>query len=117
MTQTQNDTRTPSELAQLGAWVTLQNVKSGRMRTNAEIWHDWYYNLTDSDIQQITDVLGGRQRTRDIIGRRLRSLSSMPSKWFLDRIHFCKHSNKWRYCAGQDHPGELAEIRRYFLSL
>lgn len=116
MTQT-TDTRTPFDLSKLGGEVTLQNVKSGRMRTDAESWHDWEYTLTDTDIKQITELLGGRQRTKDIISTRLHSLSSVPSKWFLDRIKFSHISGRWHYSAGQDYPGELAEIRRYFLSL
>jgi len=118
MTQTQNtDSRTILELAEMGADVTLQNVKSQRMRIFPDGWHDWDYQLTDNDIEQICGVLGGRRRTQNKIASCLRSLSTLPSKWFFDRIHFCRHSKRWAYCAGQDYPAELATIRQWFLAL
>jgi hypothetical protein len=102
-------------LANLGYDVTLQNIKSGRIRIDN--WQDWDYQLTDKDIEQICSVLGGWERTKNIIANRLRSLKTLPSNWCFDRIHYCRHSKRWAYCAGQDYPSELATIRKWFTNL
>jgi hypothetical protein len=105
------------ELAQLGYDVTLQNIKSGRIRDIETGWGDWQYSLTENDIDQICTLLGGRYATQSRIATKLNYLSSLPSFWAFDRIHFCKHSKRWAYCAGQDYPSELSTIRRWFLNL
>lgn len=105
------------QLAEKGYDVTLQNIKSQRIRDIESGWKDWSYQLTDEDIACIADLLGGWERTRNIVANRLRSLSSIPSNWAFDRIHFCKHSKRWAYCAGQDYPAELATIRKWFSNL
>jgi hypothetical protein len=106
---------TPLQLSEMGKEVSLQNVKSQCLRMDN--WEDWEYYLTDQDRQQIADLLGGRISTREIVRSRLRFLPELPSFWAFDRIIFCKHSKRWTYTAGQDYPGELAMIRKYFLNL
>lgn len=103
------------ELAEQGKEVSLQNIKSGRIYRDG--WQDWDYSLTDSDIIQISELLGGREKTQNIVANKLRFLSSLPSHWGFERIHFCKHTKRWAYCAGQDYPAELATIRKYFTSI
>jgi hypothetical protein len=105
------------ELAQLGYDVTLQNIKSQRIRDIETGWGDWQYQLTDKDIEDIANLLGGRYATRIRISTKLNYLSSLPSFWAFDRIHFCKHSKRWAYAAGQDYPSELSAIRHWFLNL
>lgn len=105
------------ELATKGYDVTLQNIKSGRIRSIESGWTDWDYQLTDEDIIQIVEVLGGWEKTQNRIAGKLRRLSTLPSNWCFDRIHFCKHSKRWAYCAGQDYPAELATIRKWFTNL
>lgn len=105
------------ELAEKGYDVTLQNIKSGRIRDIENGWKDWDYQLTEKDIVSISELLGGWERTQNIVANRLRSLSTIPSNWSFDRIHFCRHSKRWAYCAGQDYPAELAMIRKWFTNL
>lgn len=95
--------------------ITLQAVKSGRLYMDG--WQDWNYQLTDKDIEQIVNVLGGWEKTRNTIANKLRYLKELPSFWALDRIVYCKHSNRWSYIAGQDYPAELATIRKWFNNL
>jgi hypothetical protein len=109
-------TLTPAELTEkYNRQITLSNVKSGRAHT--DYWTNWEYQLSNEEINQIAEMLGGFHRTRAIVRRRLASLSTLPGQWFFDRIVWCKHTNKWSYVAGQDYPAELATIRKWFLNL
>jgi hypothetical protein len=105
------------DLASKGYDVTLQNIKSKRIRDIEHGWKDWNYELTDTDINQISTLLGGQYRTQNIVANKLRYLNELPSNWCFDRIHFCKHSKRWAYCAGQDYPSELNTIRAWFRNL
>lgn len=104
-------------LANEGYEINLSNIKSKRIRDINTGWQDFDYTLTDSDISAISELLGGWQRTQNIVANKLRCLSSLPSNWCFERIYFCKHSKCWRYCAGQDYPAELAIIRKWFTNL
>ncbi len=103
------------ELVESGKDITLQNIKSGRIYDNG--WKDWDYQLNEMDVIGIATLLGGWEKTQNLVANKLRSLSTLPSHWAFDRIHFCKHSKRWAYTAGQDYPSELATIRKWFTNL
>ena len=90
--------------------VTLSSVKSGRIYTDN--WQDCKISLSDTDIEQIADLLGGWARTKEAVKLALRNIHSLRSKWYFDRILFSKYRNEWVYCAGQDYSSEIAEIRK-----
>ena len=90
--------------------VTLSQVNSGRIFTDN--WEDCKISLSNEDINSIADLLGGWERTKNAVKRALRNVGNMRSKWYFERISFCKHTNRWTYCAGQDYPAELAQIRK-----
>lgn len=106
---------TLQQLAEQGKEVTLQNIKSQRLYIDG--WQDWQYELTEKDIEDISNLLGGRYTTRNKVANKLRYLRELPSFWAFDRITFCKHGKRWSYTAGQDYPYELNLIRKFFLSL
>jgi hypothetical protein len=102
-------------LAEQGLDITLQRVKSGRIYNDG--WQNWNYQLSYQDIAQISELLGGREKTKTRVANKLRCLSTLPSHWSFNRIHWCKHSQRWAYNAGQDYPSELATIRKFLTSL
>jgi len=108
---TNNTMKTIQDYASEGIEINLYNVSSGRLyipnvgHSNVEI------ELTDNDRNEIAQMLGGRHSTRAAVKRGLNYLSHLPS-WMKERIYFCKHTNSWRYCAGQDYTAETALIRR-----
>jgi hypothetical protein len=95
---------------------TLQNIKSGRVYKDKN-WHKWEYQLTDQDIIEICEALGGHEKTQHKIANNLRSLSTLPKHWCYERISFSQHTHKWEYTAGQDHTTETAQLRRFFISI
>ena len=98
-----------------GRSISLANVKSKRVYL--EGWQDAEIELSENDICQIAELLGGYERTRAKVASCLRNLPSIPSKWFFERIQYCHISQRWTYTAGQDYTGELKLIRNYFKNL
>jgi len=108
--------KTLIELANEGNEITLSAIKSKRAYISNN-WQPFEYTLTDEDVENICDLLGGWHKTRNKVGYRLHSLSSIPYHWSFDRISFSKHTKSWHYCAGQDYPSELSTIRNWFTHL
>ena len=72
--------------------------------------------LSASVVYDIADTIGGRKK--DLVRNRLHYWK--VTHWALDRLILNKRSDNtyyWSYCAGQDYPGELGELRRYLYSL
>jgi hypothetical protein len=68
----------------------------------------------DEFISAILDVLGGWTKNQPLMARVLRN--SRPQHWGLSRILFEKYGDsplRISYCAGQDYPYELKQIRQY----
>lgn len=66
--------------------------------------------LTDELIDQVCELLGGRYKTRERIATVLSNQTF--SKWYLERIMYDFKRKCFTYCAGQDYPAELQEIRK-----
>ena len=65
---------------------------------------------------ELCDVIGGRKK--DLVHTRL--YYAHVYHWALDRLILNKRLDNtfyWSYCAGQDYPRELGELRRYLYSL
>jgi hypothetical protein len=63
---------------------------------------------------RIIEVLGGQHRTKNTMYNTLRR--STPQHWGLCRIFIEQYGDspiRFSYCAGQDYPAELAQIRKY----
>ncbi len=103
--------KTVKDFAKEGIEINLSHVSSQRAylpgigHSNIEI------ELTQEDKHEIAQMLGGWHSTRAAVERGLNYLSHLPS-WMKERIYFCLHTKKWRYCAGQDYVSETALIRR-----
>lgn len=73
--------------------------------------------LTADDKSQIFKLLssGLRANNRDLLSRRLTfHLGMIPVYGCLERI-MCESNGEWSYCAGQDYPGEIRNIRKIIL--
>ena len=74
-------------------------------------------SLSLLDKLQIFDLLssGLRQKNRNLLETRLfKHLSMIPMHGCLERI-MCESNGKWSYCAGQDYPSEIRNIRKIIL--
>lgn len=68
--------------------------------------------LDEEDARQISELLGGHHKTRDrIFSVIYYSAQQLAPCGIFERVHHCKYSNRWSYCAGQDYTAELATIR------
>jgi len=66
--------------------------------------------LTDELIDQVCNLLGGHMKTKEKI---FNVLSCQKfNKWYLERINYNFKRKCFTYCAGQDYPRELQEIRK-----
>lgn len=61
------------------------------------------------EILKIVEVLRGWEKHKYAIGYAL--MYQNLSHWSFRR--FIYNGKDWRYCAGQDYPGELKEIRKF----
>ncbi len=74
--------------------------------------------LTDSDKQEIFEILSERlrEKNRALLQRRLfEHMNLIPYHGILERI--IKDDNGWSYCAGQSYPDEIRTVRRIILEL
>lgn len=98
--------------------LTAQKILNGRAY-GPDGWEDFQI---DSELRvkiclDLTNAIGGRKQ--NLINARL-YYSNTLSHWALDRLILNKRSDNtyyWSYCAGQDYPRELGELRRYLYSL
>lgn len=88
----------------------LSHLTTGRANIISKGWENIKIDETffNESIDQITQLIGGHQKTKDIIKYTLRN--TPVHQWFASRIIF--DGVKWSYIAGQDYPSEIAEIRR-----
>lgn len=101
--------------ASKGGQITAQNIINERAYINGE-YQDIQINeeLKKLVCRQISQLLGGRIKTRTNVYYTL--LNGRPQHWGLERIHLENYHDteaSLHYCAGQDYPYEIAEIRKY----
>ena len=102
-------------LATDGKQLNAQEIINRRANVDGE-WQD--IELTaefmSEFIEAIVDILGGRNMTQSYVRYNLRR--STPQHWGLSRIVLSKYGSspaRWSYCAGQDCPSEISQIRKY----
>lgn len=67
-------------------------------------------NLMTEDVaRDIVNVLGGHTATKEKIVQVL--TTQKFSAWYLERIIYESKRKCWTYCAGQNYPAELQQIR------
>lgn len=106
-----SELNTVHDFAAAGIEINLSNISSGRVYIPGEGHTDITLQLSDNDRREISQMLGGRHTTRAAVYHGLNWLGHLPG-WMKERIYFCQHTKKWRYCAGQDYISETALIRR-----
>ena len=99
-----------------GAQLNAQEILNGRFYHDKKGWTK--LDLKEDKnlaLEMIIKVIGGRKK--DIIKSRLKW--SNPQHWGLERIVFVNYHGKIRaqYYAGQDHPYELNQLRKYLYSI
>ena len=75
--------------------------------------------LTEADTQEIFELLseGLRQKNLKLLSYRLEHcLERIPHYGILERIHHDEPSG-WTYCAGQDYPSEIKDVRKIILDM
>ena len=94
--------------------VTIQDLLNGRMYLRNKGWSD--VRLTDELKERIcletAGLLGGVYKTKKRVFNTL--LNDKPQHWGLDRIFIRQYKKEpavLTYCAGQDYPTELNQIR------
>lgn len=98
-----------------GNQLTAQQVINKRVYIKADNWQavEFTPEFMDHFNKDILNVIGGHQQTR----ARLRSVLeySKPQHWALARIILNDYGQgaRFTYCAGQDHPAELQQLRNY----
>ena len=95
--------------------VTAQEIINRRTFLDGE-WQtiDLTDRCEDELVSSILDVLGGWTKNQARMSRVLRN--SRPQHWGLTRIFIEKFGDspvRVSYCAGQDYPWELRQIRQY----
>jgi len=90
--------------------VNLYNLISKRVYLKTDGWVTTNNILTDELIDKVCDLLGGQHKTRERISIVLKNQTF--SKWYLERIMYNFKRKCFTYCAGQDYPAELQEIRK-----
>ena len=89
---------------------TLRDIKDQWLNDRPFI-----YNLTENDIDQLTDLLckGCRSNTYKEIRRSLSYVCDYNGAWFFDCIVW--NFDRWVYVASQDYTLEISEIRRLLM--
>lgn len=97
--------------------ITLNILISGRAYFPKKGWEPFNYELTDNDIDQIKNLLGGRKSTPENIDSALRyRFKSINNIGILRNLIVELKEDKsirWTYCAGQDYPSEIAYVRNF----
>jgi hypothetical protein len=98
-----------------GHQLSAQELINRRSMINGE-WQNFEVSdeLSEEINDKIIEVLGGQHRTKNTMYNVLRR--SSPQHWGLGRIFIEKYGDspiRFSYCAGQDYPAELAQIRKY----
>lgn len=104
----------------------LFKIAEGRQLTAQAVLNERIYakdfKLSDELREQIandvSDVLGGHASTKNAVFNSLNA-SRPPQHWGLNRILLDDYGRgpRWTYCAGQDYPAELNQIRNHLKKL
>ena len=89
--------------------LTLQQVINQRACIN-HVYQAFSFKLNVDQLRQIVMLIGGHSETRRAIMQTL--TSGKPQHWGLDRILYSAKRDRFEYCAGQDYPVEMKEIRK-----
>jgi len=90
--------------------LNLYNLINQTIYINGIGWIKTNDLLTDDLIDQVCELLGGHSKTKEKIFNVLRRQKF--NKWYLERINYNFKRKCFTYCAGQDYPAELQEIRK-----
>jgi dissimilatory sulfite reductase (desulfoviridin) alpha/beta subunit len=90
--------------------LSLYNLMSQSIYLEGVDWIKINDLLTNDLIDNVCELLGGHAKTKErmfnVINR------GGFSKWYLERIFYSFSRKCFTYCAGQDYPAELREIRK-----
>lgn len=90
-------------------------VINGRYHDKIDGWSQCTFtdDLEEQLIDLFMDQIGGWEKSKAAIRRAVEF--HKPQHWALSRFFLEERNNKIMlvYCAGQDYPAELAELRRY----
>lgn len=93
--------------------VSAQQLINGRMHTKAEGWTNIEISseLREKIADELSELYGGRSKTKSRVYSSLRY--GTPQHWGLGRTFLENYGNnpRFSYCAGQDYPYELNQIR------
>jgi hypothetical protein len=93
--------------------VTAQELLNGRSRLNDK-WQEFQipHTLRGQICQRLSEIFGGVKATQERVYSHL--MNEQRQHWGLKRVFLEKYSDKpafISYCAGQDMPAEIKEIR------
>jgi len=95
--------------------VSVQEILNGRINHTVKGWIDIRLtpDLRTNIIEMTVDVLGGHSKFKHILNWALSN--EKPQHWGLNRMHLTEYKGKYgiSYCAGQDYPAELTQIRNF----
>lgn len=105
-------TITKKNVEKLITQFTLENLSTERASIKGEGWATIKIDedFKNKAFEDIADLLGGRKATKDRIKYVIKN--NPISAWFAQRIIYNAKGDYWTYCAGQDYPAELAQIRK-----
>jgi len=94
---------------------SLDNLTTSRAYINGKGWKniDIDGDFFDWSVNQIVDLLGGRETTKNAVRFALRN--TPINGWFARRIVFNEMRNTWEYIAGQDYPAEIRAIKKQII--
>lgn len=97
---------------------TLKDVLSDRIYDEEVGWRDRlpheYVVLNDAQKESFLEVFGKgcRQRTKGMLEQYIGApYAPVGRTWWLERVSWV--GDKCQYCAGQDYPYEIAQIRKF----
>ena len=93
--------------------ITLENILHCRAYHKNHGWIDINNLMSDELVDEIAHLLGGNRDTKARIRSVLSYAGSSLNHWGLRRILYSPKTDRFSYCAGQDYPYELRQIRNY----
>ncbi len=94
--------------------LTLEDIKHKRAYFNTgknKGYCPFNLKMDDSHYEQIADLLGGNVKTKTKIIWTLKNRQF--DHWGLGRIIYSSKRKIWTYCAGQDYPSEITQVRNF----
>ena len=90
--------------------LNLYNLTQQSIYLNGAGWIKTNNLLTECHLNQVCELFGGQTKTK---GKMFIVLDRRNfSKWYLERIIYSFTRKRFEYCAGQDYPQELKDIRK-----